>query len=187
MGVEARDQDPAEHFDESAARRLRKSPEAYRTISEVAAELEVPTHVLRFWESKFPQLRPIKRGGGRRYYRPQDVELLGRIRLLLHRDGYTIKGAQRLLRGGDAGERPDPAARARSRELAMAASLREAADAVSASFEAGEAMLDEPARARILGVIERLEEVSRALRRAAAPDAGRERTSFAIDREARKS
>ena len=79
-------------------RRVTKSAAAFRTISEVAADLEVPPHVLRFWESKFPQIRPLKRGGGRRYYRPEDVELLRRIRVLLYRDGYTIKGVQKLLR-----------------------------------------------------------------------------------------
>jgi DNA-binding transcriptional MerR regulator len=78
--------------------RLQKSPSAFRTISEVSTELDVPQHVLRFWETKFAQLRPLKRGGGRRYYRPEDVELLGHIRQLLYRDGYTIKGVQRLLR-----------------------------------------------------------------------------------------
>lgn len=75
-----------------------KSPAAFRTIAEVASELDLPQHVLRFWESKFPQIRPLKRGGGRRYYRPQDVELLRRIRHLLYSEGYTIRGAQRLLR-----------------------------------------------------------------------------------------
>jgi DNA-binding transcriptional MerR regulator len=82
----------------SAGRRVNKSPEAFRTISEVAAELDVPAHVLRFWESKFTQIRPLKRGGRRRYYRPEDVELLRRIRGLLYRDGYTIKGVQKVLR-----------------------------------------------------------------------------------------
>jgi DNA-binding transcriptional MerR regulator len=87
-----------------------KSASAYRTISEVAAELDVPQHVLRFWESKFPQVRPLKRGGGRRYYRPEDVETLRHIRALLYEDGYTIKGAQKLLRVGRrrAGEQPQP-------------------------------------------------------------------------------
>ncbi|GIL38616.1 MerR family transcriptional regulator [Roseiterribacter gracilis] len=80
-----------------------KSPSAFRTISEVSTELEVPQHVLRFWESKFSQLRPLKRGGGRRYYRPEDVELIRRIHTLLYQEGYTIKGVQRLLRG----RRPD--------------------------------------------------------------------------------
>ncbi len=79
-------------------RRAGKSAGAFRTISEVADELDVPSHVLRFWETKFNQIRPLKRGGGRRYYRPEDVELLRRIRELLYRDGYTIKGVQRLLR-----------------------------------------------------------------------------------------
>lgn len=77
-----------------------KSAEAFRTISEVAAVLDVPQHVLRFWESKFSQVRPLKRGGGRRYYRPEDVELLQSIRGLLYDDGYTIKGVQKLLRDG---------------------------------------------------------------------------------------
>jgi len=77
---------------------LDKSPEAFRTISEVAVELDVPKHVLRFWEGKFSQLRPLKRGGGRRYYRPEDLDLLRGIRQLLYGDGYTIKGVQRLLR-----------------------------------------------------------------------------------------
>ena len=75
-----------------------KSPEAFRTISEVAKDLSVPKHVLRFWEGKFSQLRPMKRGGGRRYYRPEDVDLLKGIRQLLYSDGYTIKGVQKILR-----------------------------------------------------------------------------------------
>ena len=83
-----------------AARRAVKSAGAFRTISEVAEELDVPQHVLRFWESKFTQVRPLKRGGGRRYYRPEDVLLLRRIRQCLYQDGYTIKGVQRLLREG---------------------------------------------------------------------------------------
>lgn len=79
--------------------RRSKSAGAFRTISEVADELDVAQHVLRFWESKFPQVRPLKRGGGRRYYRPEDVDLLRRIRSLLYEEGYTIKGAQKLLKG----------------------------------------------------------------------------------------
>ncbi len=75
-----------------------KSVDAFRTISEVADELEVPQHVLRFWESKFAQIKPLKRGGGRRYYRPDDVDLLRGIRRLLHVEGYTIKGVQKVLR-----------------------------------------------------------------------------------------
>ena len=79
-------------------RRAAKSAGAFRTISEVADELDVPQHVLRFWESKFPQIRPLKRGGGRRYYRPEDVVLLQRVAQLLYQEGYTIKGVQRLFK-----------------------------------------------------------------------------------------
>src|SRR5438105_14233778 len=75
-----------------------KAPDAFRTISEVAAELDVPQHVLRFWESRFREIKPMKRGGGRRYYRPEDVELLHGIRHLLYGEGYTIRGVQRILR-----------------------------------------------------------------------------------------
>jgi DNA-binding transcriptional MerR regulator len=78
-------------------RRGGKSDSAYRTISEVAVDLNLPQHVLRFWESKFKQISPLKRGGGRRYYRPQDVDLIKRIHHLLHTQGYTIKGVQKLL------------------------------------------------------------------------------------------
>jgi DNA-binding transcriptional MerR regulator len=78
----------------------RKAPNAFRTISEVADELHIPQHVLRFWETKFPQVKPLKRGGGRRYYRPDDIALLRRISDLLYIQGYTIKGVQRLLREG---------------------------------------------------------------------------------------
>lgn len=77
---------------------MSKSIEAFRTIAEVADELGVPKHVLRFWEVKFPQIRPMKRGGGRRYYRPEDLELLKGIRALLHAEAYTIKGVQKILR-----------------------------------------------------------------------------------------
>ena len=73
-----------------------KSPDAFRTISEVSELLETPAHVLRFWESRFSQIRPVKRAGGRRYYRPSDVALLGGIKRLLHDDGLTIRGVQRL-------------------------------------------------------------------------------------------
>jgi DNA-binding transcriptional MerR regulator len=87
------------------ARRVEKAPGAFRTISEVADELNVPQHVLRFWESKFAQVRPLKRGGGRRYYRPEDVALLRLIRGLLYDQGYTIRGVKKVLkdqsRGGE--------------------------------------------------------------------------------------
>jgi len=83
-----------------AARPTAKSAEAFRTISEAAIELDVPQHVLRFWESRFPQVKPLKRGGGRRYYRPEDIGLLKRIRAMLYDEGYTIKGVQKILIAG---------------------------------------------------------------------------------------
>ncbi len=81
----------------SPERPASKSPTAFRTIGEVATDLDLPQHVLRFWETKFPQLRPMKRAGGRRYYRPEDVALLRRIQALLYRDGFSIKGVQQVL------------------------------------------------------------------------------------------
>jgi DNA-binding transcriptional MerR regulator len=87
-------------LDQGGRLRPKKSPNAFRTISEVADDLHIPQHVLRFWETKFPQVRPLKRGGGRRYYRPDDIVLLRRIADLLYTQGYTIKGVQRLLREG---------------------------------------------------------------------------------------
>tara|TARA_Y100000591_G_C21606772_1_gene580763 strand:+ start:305 stop:733 length:429 start_codon:yes stop_codon:yes gene_type:complete len=75
-----------------------KSPQAFRTISEVSKDLSLPQHVLRFWETKFAQIRPIKRGGGRRYYRPEDIELLRGIKYLLYNDGYTIRGVQKVIK-----------------------------------------------------------------------------------------
>lgn len=77
-----------------------KAAEAFRNISEVSEELGVKKHVLRFWETKFPQLKPMKRGGGRRYYRPADLELLRGIRHLLHAEGYSVRGVQKILREG---------------------------------------------------------------------------------------
>ena len=81
-----------------AGKKLDKSEDAFRTISEVALQLNLPTHVLRFWETKFSQVRPLKRGGGRRYYRPNDVQILRHIQILLYEEGYTIKGVQKLMR-----------------------------------------------------------------------------------------
>ena len=91
--AEARPQKPG-------TRRAAKAPGAFRTISEVSEQLSVPQHVLRFWETKFSQVRPLKRGGRRRYYRPEDVVLLRSIRGLLYDDGYTIRGVQKVLREG---------------------------------------------------------------------------------------
>ena len=85
-----------------------KRAAAFRTIGEVAGELALPAHVLRFWESKFPQLQPLKRSGGRRYYRPEDVELLRRIRRHLYDEGYTIRGVQSLLDGAPSKNMPEP-------------------------------------------------------------------------------
>lgn len=91
----------------AAPRRSGKSGAAFRTTGEVSEELDLPPHVLRFWESKFPEVKPLKRGGGRRYYRPEDVDLLRRIRQFLYQEGYTIRGVQKLLRqGAIKGEEP---------------------------------------------------------------------------------
>ena len=75
-----------------------KSPQAFRTISEVSNEINIPTHVLRFWETKFPNINPLKRSGNRRYYRPEDVKLIIKIKTLLYDNGYTVKGVQKLLK-----------------------------------------------------------------------------------------
>lgn len=74
-----------------------KNPEAFRTISEVSEHLAVPQHILRFWETRFPELKPLKRGGNRRYYRPADIRLVAALRQLLHEDAYTVKGVQKLI------------------------------------------------------------------------------------------
>ena len=78
-----------------------KSPQAFRTISEVSNEINIPTHVLRFWETKFPNINPLKRSGNRRYYRPEDVKLIIKIKTLLYDNGYTVKGVQKLLKEND--------------------------------------------------------------------------------------
>ena len=118
--------------EEGARQRPRKAPTAFRTISEVADDLQIPQHVLRFWETKFPQLKPLKRGGGRRYYRPEDIALLRRISDLLYTQGYTIKGVQRLLREGgleEGGAAPElPLEEPEREEDPAVAALREALD-----------------------------------------------------------
>ena len=106
--------------DDAERARPKKAPNAFRTISEVADDLHIPQHVLRFWETKFPQVKPLKRGGGRRYYRPDDTALLRRISDLLYTQGYTIKGVQRLLREGGgrlSDDIPPPAAEERETEV----------------------------------------------------------------------
>ena len=124
---------------------IRKSEHAFRTIGELASDLGVPQHILRYWETRFPQLRPLQRAGNRRYYRSDDVALARRIHKLLNQDGYTIRGVQQLLRGGSAapseaegGDRPSvpspltvdhatsfPAAALRTLRPALAAALEE--------------------------------------------------------------
>jgi DNA-binding transcriptional MerR regulator len=125
-----------------SARRPVKSASAFRTISEVAAELDVPQHVLRFWESKFAQVKPLKRGGGRRYYRPEDVVLLRRIRQCLYQEGYTIKGVQRLLREGSL-RIVVPIVEEASRALLPANDLQPAQAATAGNKPAVEAVLKE--------------------------------------------
>jgi DNA-binding transcriptional MerR regulator len=135
----------------SAGRRGGKSKAAFRTISEVADELDVAQHVLRFWETKFHQIRPLKRGGGRRYYRPEDIDLLRNIKHMLYTDGYTIKGVQRLLRQGGAaalqtaleGQAPEEPA-VKAAVAAPAAVSGDAAVTLTASqVKALKALLDE--------------------------------------------
>jgi len=104
----------------TAARRPIKSSTAFRTTGEVAEDLDLPAHVLRFWETKFPEVKPLKRGGGRRYYRPEDVDLLRRIRQHLYQEGYTIRGVQKLLSEGVLqGEAPPRDARPRPKFLPL--------------------------------------------------------------------
>jgi DNA-binding transcriptional MerR regulator len=122
--------------------RPKKAPNAFRTISEVADELHIPQHVLRFWETKFPQVKPLKRGGGRRYYRPDDIALLRRISDLLYIQGYTIKGVQRLLREGG-GRLSDDIPPAAPEEQAEAAAER----AQSVTSEAAPLLAPVPAGA----------------------------------------
>jgi DNA-binding transcriptional MerR regulator len=124
-----------------------KAPEAFRTISEVADELNVPKHVLRFWEAKFAQLKPMKRGGGRRYYRPEDVALLRGIRFLLYDDGYTIRGVQKILREqgprfvmeqrphADHDRAPDPKPGREIPDVAAEAALSRRLNAMAAKLE----------------------------------------------------
>ncbi|MDE2487219.1 MAG: MerR family transcriptional regulator [Alphaproteobacteria bacterium] len=133
---------------------MTKGPEAFRTISEAADELNVPQHVLRFWETKFAFIRPMKRAGGRRFYRPSDIAVLRGVRRLLHDEGYTIKGVQRLHReqglrrlvAAGQGEPPAPAA-----DLEVA--LPQPAD------------LDAVGRARLIEILEELEAVKQRLDR----------------------
>lgn len=141
---------------------MSKSVEAFRTIGEVADELDVPKHVLRFWEGKFPHIRPMKRGGGRRYYRPEDMELLRGIRHLLHAEGYTIKGVQKILReqGIDqvkvaAAAAMEAAAANRGAKARGRAGRRGAADKFAASVEASHG-IDDVMEAKSVGAAKRV-------------------------------
>ena len=140
---------------DAKGRAPRKSATAYRTISEVSDELDVPQHVLRFWETKFSQVRPLKRGGGRRYYRPEDVNLLRRIQTLLYRDGYTIKGVQRLLREGRA-DGEGLAAEDGAAGEAEAVSVDEAVEAAAAVSSAASDTLVPELKAELKGLLDDL-------------------------------
>ncbi len=133
-----------------------KGPEAFRTISEAAEELGVPQHVLRFWETKFSFIRPMKRAGGRRFYRPQDLEVLKGVRFLLHQEGYTIKGVQRLHK--EQGLRRLVAAAGGNVEIVATLEAELALNANEGDNEAGQP-LDEAARARLTAVLEEIETV----------------------------
>ena len=152
---------PADDPADAVRARPKKAPNAFRTISEVADELHIPQHVLRFWETKFPQVKPLKRGGGRRYYRPDDIALLRRISDLLYIQGYTIKGVQRRLREGG-GKLSDDIPPATEAERAAAAAERagqpeqssllasEAAPPCADLAPASSALQEENARLRLL-------------------------------------
>lgn len=113
-----------------------KAPEALRTIGEVASALDIRQHVLRYWEEQFPTLKPIKRSGGRRYYRPEDVQLLLTIDRLVHREGYTLRGARQVLEDG-AGKSAAPAAPVAVPTRPIAADLRAIRDGLAAALAVG--------------------------------------------------
>ena len=138
----------------AANRRLEKSSSAFRTISEVAQDLDVPQHVLRFWETRFTQIRPLKRGGGRRYYRPEDVALLRLIRELLYDEGYTIKGVQKLMREG-----------ALKQRLAQL-EAEQLAEQASPAMEAPGASAADPMRQQLRAILTELESLRDRLRAA---------------------
>ena len=152
----------------------KKSPGAFRTISEVADALNVPQHVLRFWESKFSQVKPMKRGGGRRYYRPEDVHLLRGIRNLLYHEGYTIRGVQKVLKdagtkvvvdtgresgGEDNGDQAEAEQTHGADPIAHAATSGE-----STSLEAGAGGLGSAQRQKLEAIVARLNGLSATLK-----------------------
>jgi DNA-binding transcriptional MerR regulator len=156
---------------------VEKSPDAFRTISEAADELDLPQHVLRFWETRFSTIKPLKRGGGRRYYRPEDVLLLKGIRHLLYDQGFTIKGVQKILKdqgaravaaigsGGTLEALPPPSERVESEEPHLTASVNGSAPDEPPPFRASPALQDN-ARERLNAVLRDLLECKRLLERA---------------------
>ena len=168
---------------------MSKALEAFRTISEVADDLDVPKHVLRFWEVKFPQIKPMKRGGGRRYYRPADMELLRGIRHLLHNEGYTIKGVQKILReqgieqvkqhGLGAASEPPPASKG-TRPSAVGAAMETGAGRLRAlpkAMKSASAPLSAAHRAVLETAVTELEACRAALRPAKPLPEARSRPS----------
>jgi DNA-binding transcriptional MerR regulator len=167
------DQRPGRAFDESQinskavptppqgdGKAPRKAQGAFRTISEVADELDVPQHVLRFWETKFTQVKPLKRGGGRRYYRPEDVALLKHIYYLLYTEGYTIKGAQKLLKGQGRNQIAAQVAASEEKEAVLMeqpkATHANEAVAVAEASTPGVPKLNESQRSALQGILEEL-------------------------------
>jgi DNA-binding transcriptional MerR regulator len=142
-------------------RRGTKSATAFRTISEVATDLSVPSHVLRFWETKFSQVKPLKRGGGRRYYRPEDIALLRNIRSLLYDDGYTIKGVQKLLREGGSNSLIQGGASSKGKAKERPSPVASATKNLSGN----PTNLSPPARGALSDVLRELEEIREILRK----------------------
>jgi DNA-binding transcriptional MerR regulator len=135
----------------------RKAPEAFRSIGEAAQELGLASHVLRFWETRFTALRPMKRADGRRFYRPEDMELLRRLKYLLHERGLTIRGAIQEIEGGAIAEDADPAPEAESGDASV--SVRDLQDAVRRAVERGDFRVEEDrveARVRLETLLEEL-------------------------------
>jgi DNA-binding transcriptional MerR regulator len=151
--------------------RIEKAPDAFRTISEVSEALDVPQHVLRFWEAKFPQVKPLKRAGGRRYYRPDDIDLLKGIRALLYGEGLTIKGVQKVLREQGArhvaeiGRDGVKDATARREAEKAAPAVLPTVEQVNLSAEAPSDTLIEAQRARLENVLDELLNLREMLRR----------------------
>ncbi len=145
-----------------------KAPDAFRTISEVADDLDVPQHVLRFWETRFPQIRPLKRAGGRRYYRRDDVALVAGIRRLLYGQGYTIRGVQRILKAE--GVRYVQAVGRGEVEAAAFAPGEAAVPEGPPVIDASEAGLAPAARDRLVAVLDELRDCARVLAAARAVD-----------------